>query len=73
MAPPIDYFTMVMGPVVEKLGVKFDIDIRRRGYYPKGPSSFRSIRIKRVIEKRGKGNLKSKPKYDHAFSRASYV
>lgn len=36
MAPQIDYFTMVMMPIVEKLGVKFSLDIVRRGYYPKG-------------------------------------
>ena len=36
MAPQIDYFTMVMAPIVEKLGVKFDLDVVRRGYYPKG-------------------------------------
>jgi len=41
MAPPIDYFTMVMMPIVERLGVKFDIDIVRRGYYPKGGGELR--------------------------------
>ena len=40
MAPQIDYFTMVMMPIVEKLGVKFEVDIVRRGYYPKGNALF---------------------------------
>lgn len=36
MAPQIDYTTMVFKPMAEKFGMKFDVDIRRRGYYPKG-------------------------------------
>ncbi|XP_006000085.1 RNA 3'-terminal phosphate cyclase [Latimeria chalumnae] len=36
MAPQIDYTLMVFTPIVEKFGVKFDCDIRLRGYYPKG-------------------------------------
>ena len=39
MAPQIDYFTMVMAPIVEKFGVKFEMNIVRRGYYPKGKGS----------------------------------
>ncbi|BFZ16850.1 hypothetical protein BsWGS_19889 [Bradybaena similaris] len=36
MAPQIDYTTRVFKPMAEKFGMHFDVDIRRRGYYPKG-------------------------------------
>ncbi|XP_076326575.1 RNA 3'-terminal phosphate cyclase-like [Tachypleus tridentatus] len=36
MAPQIDYTLMVFKPILEKFGVKFDCNIVRRGYYPKG-------------------------------------
>ncbi|KAL9951213.1 hypothetical protein ACROYT_G043836 [Oculina patagonica] len=36
MAPPIEYMTDVLRPTVKRLGVEFDCDIVRRGYYPKG-------------------------------------
>lgn len=36
MAPPIEYMTDVMRPIVKKLGVQFDCDIISRGYFPKG-------------------------------------
>ncbi|XP_052257906.1 RNA 3'-terminal phosphate cyclase-like [Dreissena polymorpha] len=36
MAPPVDYTVMVFKPIAEKFGVKFDCEIARRGYYPKG-------------------------------------
>lgn len=36
MAPQIDHTLMVLKPIAEKFGVKFDCTIRRRGYYPKG-------------------------------------
>ncbi|KAL4235925.1 hypothetical protein ACF0H5_004315 [Mactra antiquata] len=36
MAPPIDYTLMVFKPIAEKFGVKFDCEIARRGYFPKG-------------------------------------
>ncbi|CAH1772764.1 unnamed protein product [Owenia fusiformis] len=41
MAPQIDYFTMVFGPIAERFGVKFDCDIVKRGYYPKGGGEVR--------------------------------
>jgi len=44
MAPQIDYFTMVMAPIVEKFGVKFTMDVVRQGYYPKGGGEVR-VRI----------------------------
>jgi len=36
MAPQIDYTTMVFKPIAEKFGMQVDIDIKRRGYFPKG-------------------------------------
>ncbi|XP_052776734.1 RNA 3'-terminal phosphate cyclase-like [Mya arenaria] len=36
MAPPLDHTLMSFKPVAEKFGLKFDCQIGRRGYYPKG-------------------------------------
>ncbi|XP_035224088.1 RNA 3'-terminal phosphate cyclase-like, partial [Stegodyphus dumicola] len=36
MAPQIDHTIMVFKPLVEKLGAKFNCNIVKRGYYPKG-------------------------------------
>ncbi|XP_041363053.1 RNA 3'-terminal phosphate cyclase-like isoform X2 [Gigantopelta aegis] len=36
MAPQIDYTDWVFKPLAGKFGMKFDCDIIRRGYYPKG-------------------------------------
>ncbi|ELT99109.1 hypothetical protein CAPTEDRAFT_183136 [Capitella teleta] len=36
MAPQIDYFTMVFQPIVSRMGLQFDCDIQKRGYFPKG-------------------------------------
>ncbi|XP_028857660.1 RNA 3'-terminal phosphate cyclase isoform X1 [Denticeps clupeoides] len=36
MAPQIDYTLKVFKPIVEKFGVRFDCDLKMRGYYPKG-------------------------------------
>ncbi|XP_049587125.1 RNA 3'-terminal phosphate cyclase isoform X2 [Syngnathus scovelli] len=36
MAPQIDYILKVFKPIVEKFGVRFDCDIKMRGFYPKG-------------------------------------
>ncbi|XP_061594856.1 RNA 3'-terminal phosphate cyclase [Cololabis saira] len=36
MAPQIDYTVKVFKPILEKFGVRFDCDIKMRGYYPKG-------------------------------------
>ncbi|XP_030062362.1 RNA 3'-terminal phosphate cyclase [Microcaecilia unicolor] len=36
MAPQIDYTTMVFKSVVEKFSLRFDCDIKTRGYYPRG-------------------------------------
>lgn len=36
MAPHIDWFLMVFKPIAAEMGVQFDCNIVRRGYYPKG-------------------------------------
>ncbi|XP_038069258.1 RNA 3'-terminal phosphate cyclase-like [Patiria miniata] len=36
MAPQIDYTTLVFQPMIERFGVQFECDVKRRGYYPKG-------------------------------------
>ncbi|CAL1535566.1 unnamed protein product [Lymnaea stagnalis] len=36
MAPQIDYTTMIFKPIAEKFEMHFEVDIKRRGYYPKG-------------------------------------
>ncbi|KAK7101137.1 RNA 3'-terminal phosphate cyclase-like [Littorina saxatilis] len=36
MAPQVDYTTMVFQPIAERFGMKFECNIKRRGYYPKG-------------------------------------
>lgn len=33
---PIDYFTRVFLPLVRRVGVHADVEVRRRGYYPRG-------------------------------------
>jgi len=35
-SPTVDYFTAVLLPNIKRLGFKARLDIRRRGYYPKG-------------------------------------
>jgi len=35
-APQVDYLTKVFAPMVNKLGVQLDIQISKRGYFPKG-------------------------------------
>lgn len=36
MAPQIDYTTEVFRPILEKFGATFNLDLIRRGYFPKG-------------------------------------
>ncbi|XP_055924183.1 RNA 3'-terminal phosphate cyclase-like [Argiope bruennichi] len=36
MAPQIDETLMIFKPIVERFGVRFSCDIKKRGYYPKG-------------------------------------
>jgi RNA 3'-terminal phosphate cyclase (ATP) len=35
-SPPIDYFTRVFLPLLRRIGVHVDIEVIRRGYYPRG-------------------------------------
>ncbi|KAK6179432.1 hypothetical protein SNE40_011793 [Patella caerulea] len=41
MAPPIDFFNLVFGPMTAQLGVQFDFQIKRRGFFPKGGGEVR--------------------------------
>jgi RNA 3'-terminal phosphate cyclase (ATP) len=36
MSPPIDYIRYVLVPLVKKIGVDMDVEIIRRGHYPRG-------------------------------------
>jgi len=36
MAPPIDYLTWVLQPMVQYFGINFECDIVRRGFFPRG-------------------------------------
>jgi len=35
-SPPIDYFSRVFLPIVRRLGAHADVEVLRRGYYPRG-------------------------------------
>ncbi|MBU1120689.1 RNA 3'-terminal phosphate cyclase [Candidatus Micrarchaeota archaeon] len=35
-SPPYDYLNRVLHPAISKMGVKFSLDLKKRGYYPKG-------------------------------------
>src|SRR2546422_1042141 len=35
-SPPMDYFTRVFLPLIRRLGAHVDVEVARRGYYPKG-------------------------------------
>ncbi len=35
-APPLDYFRFVLLPLLERLGLELTLDVKRRGYYPRG-------------------------------------
>ncbi|MEA2074287.1 MAG: RNA 3'-terminal phosphate cyclase [Euryarchaeota archaeon] len=36
MSPPIDFYTNVFLPALKEMGCEVHIDLKRRGYYPKG-------------------------------------
>lgn len=42
MAPPLDWFLQVFKPIIEEMGVRFDCQTIRRGYYPKGGGEIRA-------------------------------
>ncbi len=35
-SPPVDYVRFVLRPLLEKFGYHFELEVRRRGHYPKG-------------------------------------
>jgi len=35
-APPMDYFANVLVPLLARLGIAVSLDVRKRGYYPRG-------------------------------------
>lgn len=35
-APPIDYIQQVLIPLLSKMGLKAELEVRKRGYYPRG-------------------------------------
>ncbi|ESP05284.1 hypothetical protein LOTGIDRAFT_208285 [Lottia gigantea] len=41
MAPPVDYFYLVFGPMTARLGVNIECELRKRGFYPKGGGEVR--------------------------------
>jgi RNA 3'-phosphate cyclase len=43
MAPPLDYLRWVLLPLLAKLGVQAEVDIGRRGYYPRGGGEVRLV------------------------------
>ncbi len=36
MAPPVEYFQYVLLPTLEKMGCSFELELLRRGFYPRG-------------------------------------
>ncbi|MCX8187317.1 MAG: RNA 3'-terminal phosphate cyclase [Nitrososphaeria archaeon] len=36
MAPPVEYFKMVLLPMLSRMGCRFEIELLRRGFYPRG-------------------------------------
>jgi len=42
-SPPVDYLKHVFLPLVGKMGVRAEIEIQRRGYYPKGGGIVKAI------------------------------
>ena len=35
-SPPVDYYQLVLFPLLEKMGLKCSLDIQQRGYFPRG-------------------------------------
>ncbi|MHA1409072.1 MAG: RNA 3'-terminal phosphate cyclase [Candidatus Odinarchaeia archaeon] len=42
-SPPIDYIQRVLIPLLEKMGIKFTVELVRRGFYPKGGGKIRVL------------------------------
>lgn len=43
MAPPADYLTQVLVPLLEQMGANVRIEVRRRGYYPRGGGEVHAV------------------------------
>jgi RNA 3'-phosphate cyclase len=41
LAPPIDYMRWVLLPLLARMGARVDLEVRRRGYYPRGGGEVR--------------------------------
>jgi RNA 3'-phosphate cyclase len=41
LAPPIDYLRWVLLPLLSRMGAQVDVEVRRRGYYPRGGGEIR--------------------------------
>ncbi len=59
-SPTIDYFRYVFLKLLEKMGVKVDIKISKRGYYPAGGArvEVRTYPLQNLASNKGKGSLK---------------
>ncbi|XP_033636521.1 RNA 3'-terminal phosphate cyclase-like [Asterias rubens] len=61
MAPQIDFTTMVLQPILERFGVSFECDIKRRGYFPKGGGEIqvRTVPVKQLkaVDMTDRGDL----------------
>lgn len=42
-APPIDYIDNVLRPILAKMGYNFEVNVLRRGFYPKGGGVVRAL------------------------------
>lgn len=61
MAPQIDYTTMVFEPIAQRFGMKFECNIKKRGYYPKGGGEVMTIskptKVLAAIDITGRGEV----------------
>ncbi|MEM4297009.1 MAG: RNA 3'-terminal phosphate cyclase, partial [Nitrososphaerota archaeon] len=62
MAPPIEYIEGVLLPVLERMGVDCEIELVRRGFYPRGGGVVRGVvrpsSVLHPIKMRGRTNIK---------------
>ena len=63
MAPQVDFVNLVLKPVVEKIGINFDLRVNKRGYFPKGGGEIRvetdPIKIINSVKLTKRGNVQS--------------
>jgi RNA 3'-terminal phosphate cyclase (ATP) len=74
-APTIDYIRLVFLPILEKIGIKADLELIRRGHYPEGggeiviknvrgsPHSFSLINFGKLVEIVGISHVSSLPSH----------